>query len=309
MTWTQYYIDFMVLLIREGGSPRDIAPIFSVSPAAIYALLRARSAGVKKLGKMPPFPQKDRNRIIREFCKSPSNLEKLRSILHSYGIRFEDFKERSFSGLSGHIDTILGRSAPVLSERNKEIAELRRGGMTLKAISLRYGISRERVRQVILQFNKNSDNPVDIEKARISSRCLSPERLERQNKIVELCRSGLTSQQIADTLGIEKSHVFQDIIRHNRTAESPLRFHRTYNRKITDEVREIIIQERKKGTTNYVLAERFGVAYGTICLVLKAAGLTRPLRTYKRTKRKKTTQTPVKKQTAKKKKASKRARR
>ena len=308
MTWKQYYVDFAVLLIREKGRSRDVASIFSISPAMVYALLKSRGFSLKDLKKMPPLPQKDRSRIIQEFCKDKSNAEALRSTLHSYGVHFEDFLAQPLSNFIEQIKTITIKSKRGISERDKEIAELRRIGTTLCAIGEQFGITRERVRQVVLLFNKLSDDPVDIVKARRLGYQPSPEKLERQNKIVELCRKGLTYQQIADAMGIEKKFVFQDLARYNHTAEHPLRARREDNRKVTDEVKDRIIRGRKKGITNFALAAQFDVSYGTICRVIKEAGLTRPRRNAKKVKRVKAARTSVKKQPAKRKKATKRTR-
>jgi len=299
MTWKQHYVDFAVLLIREKGRPRDVASIFSISPAMVYALLKSRGFCLKELKKMPPVPQKDRNRIIKEFCKNKSNTEALCATLLSYGVRFEDFLTQPLSSFTEQIDKIAIKSKRSVSERDKEIAELRRQGTTLRAIGEQFGITRERVRQVVLLFNRLSDDPVDIVQARRLGYQPSPEKLERQNKIVELCQADLTYQQIADALGIEKKYVFQDLARYNHTAEHPVRARREDKRKVTDEVKSSIASERKKGTTNYVLAERFNVSYGTICRVIKEAGLTRPRRSPKKVSRAKTTRTPVKKKVAK----------
>ena len=295
MTWKQYYVDFAVLFLREKGRSRDVATIFSASTAMIYALLKSRGYSLKELKALSPLPQKDRYRIIREFCKEKSNAEALRSALQSYNVSFEDFLVKPLSSFTANIEKITRTGMRVMSERDKEIAELRRKGTTLRAIGLQYGITRERVRQVVLLFNKYSEDPVDLVKARKLGYQPSPEKLARQNRVVELCRTGLTYQQIADTMDIEKKYVFQDIARYNHKTGQQLRARREDNRKITGEVRATIIQERKKGTTNFALAKRFNVSYGTICRVIKEAGLTRPRKTPIRVKRVKTAKTPVKK--------------
>jgi len=295
MTWKQYYVDFAVLFIREKGRSRDVAAIFSISLAMVYALLKSRGFSLKELKTMAPLPQKDRSRIIKEFCKETSNAEALREVLQSYSVSFGDFLEKPLSSFLTHTEKVARSGKRSISDRDKEIAALRRQGTTLRAIGEQYGITRERVRQVVLLFNKFSDDPVDIIKARRLGYQPSPEKLARQNKVVELCRKGLTYQQIADAMGIEKKYVFQDLARYNHTAGRPLRARREDNRKITDDVRATIIRERKKGTTNYALAKRFDVSYGTICRVIKEAGLTRPRKTPSRRKRVKAAKPPVKK--------------
>jgi transposase len=286
MTWKQSDIDLVILMIREGGRVRDIASMFSIIPDAIYALVRSRNFNIKKLKKMPPLPLKKRKRIIQEFCKNEAKQEALCSVLQRYCINFEDFVSQHFLNLLKDprilkkqyaLATKTGKCVtPGMSERNREIAELRRHGMTLAEIGLRYGITRERVRGIVLQFNEVSDNPVDIVKARVRRCRTSPEALERRNKIAELYQTGLTDRQIANTLGIARQTVLYNIARYNETAERPLVLCKTDRRKVTDEINDAIIQEYKKNRkTHYALAQQFGLSCGTIGRILKKAGLCR----------------------------------
>jgi DNA-binding NarL/FixJ family response regulator len=314
MTWKQVCIDLMVLLIREGRQLPDIAPIFSTKPTLICTLLKSRGYSVKELKRMNPLPQEERCIIIQEFCNESSNREALRSVLHSQGIRFEDFAAQPLPNpmiRDGHYVPV----TPEISERNKEVAECRRKGMTFGAIGEKYGISRQRVRQIIVRFNIVSENPVDIKASRVLAAQPSPAIQERRRKVVELCRAGLTYQQMADTMGIEKKYIFQDVARHNRTEKRPLKVRRAEHHKETSEVRKGIIQGHKKGLTHNVLAEQYNISYGTVFRVLKSAGLTahRDLRKIAARKKAEAARKSAKKRTGKrntkKKKTGKRTRR
>lgn len=110
-------------------------------------------------------------------------------MLDTYHIRFEDFMVRPLLEILKHSGVTYKVPLPVVSERNKEVAELRRQGMTLKSIGQRYGISRERVRQIVLRFNEISDDPVDTIKVRqtgqpqkTAKRCSNAKKAKRIKK-------------------------------------------------------------------------------------------------------------------------------
>jgi|GEM_PF-2742374 len=275
--------DFVFLLIREGVKTDDVASVFSVHPYKITCLVRSHGLRVRELRHMPPLPQDDRCKMIQAFCKKPSNEEKLRSLLDRYNIRFEDFAAQPSRKLREHANNANASSALFLSARDREIAELRRNGKTLAAIAQNYGITRERVRQIIQRYNRISDNPVDT--AAVKKMTFSPtlKQLECRKKILELCRSGLTYKQIADALEVSKWRVYNTIYEYNRTAEHPLTVRPEANKRmISDRKREEIIMERKKGKTIHAIAEQCGVSCGSVNKVIKKAALTRPRRSPKK---------------------------
>ena len=285
----QHYADLIFLLIREGIKSCVVASLFSVDPNNVAYLLKSHGFKVMKLKHMPPLPQDERYRIIQEFCEKPSNEEKLRSMLDTYSVCLEDFVTQPFRTLyervndkhahNGHVDAILR-----LSDRDKEIAELRRSGKTLAIIAQNYGITRERVRQIVLRYNKISDNTIDIKAVNKMTRSPTPEQLERREQILELCRSGLTYKEIANALGISKGHVYNTIYDYNRTAEHPLNVRSEQDEKNEEykKRREKIVKERKKGKTIHAIAEQLGVSCAAVCKAIKKAGLTRPRRSPKK---------------------------
>ena len=286
------HADFIIFLVREGIWVRNIATAFSVSAGVIREFLYSRGFRLMELKNMPSMPLEERRKTIQEFCETPSNLEKLRTLLDSYGIGYEDFLSRSFraylgNGLSDTVETHIA-----FMHRNVEIVERRRKGETLESISRTYGLSRERIRQIVCRYNRSSENPIDIKEIKMQTRLKPPpETLELRKKILELCQSGLTYQQVADTLEIPKHHVTQLVYAYNSTVGASQKIRRPYPQKVTSTVRENIVKERKKGFTVREITEKFNISAVTVNRILKEAGLTKPRPWVGKSKRAKSVQT------------------
>ena len=284
----RYCADFVFLLIREGIRAYEVASFFAVDPKTLTDLGKLHGHKLTELKHMPPLPQDERQKIIQDFCKKPLNEEKLRSLLDAHSVRFEDFVTQPFRKFYGHINCKHANNAymsgaRILSDRDKEIAELRRNGKTLAAIAQKYGISRKRVRQIILRYNRISDSPIDIKTINRITLLPTPKQLEHRKKILELCRAGLTYSQIAEALGISKAYAANTIYKYNRTAEHPLNVRKEKNKQgMCDEKKQGIITERKKGKTIHLIAEQFGVSPASVNKLIKKAGLTRPRRSPKK---------------------------
>ena len=271
------YAELVFLFIRDGMGIRKVAKVFSASVGDVRDFLSSRGISLIELRNMSSLPQEDRSRIIQGFCAKKSNFKKLCLVLDSYNVRYADFVEHSIRTCIENRTNGNTNFQTVFTERNAEIVELRRQGNTLDAIAQRYSITRERVRQIVRRHNKISDNPVNIEAARRLARQPKPELLERRTKIVELRRTGLSYQQIADALGIKKNEVSQCVHTYNRSVAPTLKVSVEDNRdRISDETKNGIIQERENGMTTAAMAKQFGVSIGTVNRMLKESGLTRP---------------------------------
>jgi len=159
------------------------------------------------------------------------------------------------------------------SERDLDIAAMRRSGFMLAAIGNKYDISRERVRQIIVKYNQNNpDNPVsnDIPRA---ARHTSPRIIERREVVAKMRRSGLSQIEIGKQLNISPAVVKQDIDHYNETAEDPVKHFVVVRRKLSLEDQEKIVDACKKGVFSRVLAEQFGVSVGRICHLSRRAGI------------------------------------
>ena len=273
------HADFVFLLIRDGIGIRNVAKVFSATVGDVRFFLRSHGILLTELRKMPPLPQDDRSSVIQGFCAKESNLGNLRLVLDTYNIRYDDFVDHS---IRTHIERgfyeTTKSTQKAFTERNAEIVELRRQGKKLDDIAGQYGITRERVRQIVLRYNRTSDNPVDIGEVTKLIRQPTPEQLKQWAKIVELRQSGMSYQEIADTIGIKRNAVAQCIRTYNDSVELPWKVPVEDNRYIiSDEVREGIIRERENGAIVSAITKQFGVSAITVNRVLKEVGLTRPL--------------------------------
>ncbi|MCL2005550.1 MAG: LysM peptidoglycan-binding domain-containing protein [Planctomycetaceae bacterium] len=218
------YPDFVIMLIRDGVGVRHVAEILSVNAGDIRKFVLSRGFSVMALRNMPTVPQADRHRLIQEFCTIKPNAKRVIAFLKHYNIELEGLLALPFRKHleSVHGSTMYNRRA--LDARNTEMFELRRKGDTLESIAQRYGITRERVRQIIKRRNKTSDNPIDIQAINMRNRRLpSPEIMQLRKQIVELCRVGKTARQIADSLNVEKRYIYECVRKHNKAVKPSLR--------------------------------------------------------------------------------------
>ena len=218
------YPDFVLMLIRDGVGVRRVAEILAVNVGDIRKFVLSRGFNVMELRQLSTMPQEERHKLIDEFCEIKTNEKKLRSILELYGISLKDFLALPFRK---HFELAHGNTiynGLTFEARNAEMFELRRKGDTLESIAQRYGITRERVRQIVKRRNKTSDNPIDIQAINMQNRRLpSPEIMKLRKHIIELCRAGKTARQIADSLNVEKKYIYECVRKHNKAVKPSLR--------------------------------------------------------------------------------------
>ncbi|MDR0520229.1 MAG: hypothetical protein LBH00_00070 [Planctomycetaceae bacterium] len=296
VNWNLQDTTLISLLIQEGVPGSVIARLYSVSESAIYQVLYCSGLSVRDLKVAPLLSAEEVDAKVAAVC-SGEKLEQVRKLLETGRERklrrfllerrktqnsgkepavpiSEQEAERLFP--PGHLRNFgtVKIPQPVISERNKDIAELRRSGLTLEEIGRRYGITRERVRTIILRFNAISDNPVDSDQVRLLNPRIT--RISsRREKVVALRRQGMVYKDIAQTMGLTLTTVMADIRKHNITSQEPLPSFAYARRKLTDPVVEKIIEEWKKGTKIQEIAAMAGVTYGSIHRVLKKRGLYR----------------------------------
>lgn len=94
----------------------------------------------------------------------------------------------------------LAAAAAQRAIRNKEICQLRREGMALEDIASRFGITRERVRQIIEEYNAITDEANKV--PRMFVRRFPSKAEERKAKVKALLLQGKKPPEIAAELGI-----------------------------------------------------------------------------------------------------------
>lgn len=88
----------------------------------------------------------------------------------------------------------------------QEIIELRRNCETLLTIAKKYNITGERVRQIVVKYNKTAESPVHVQ----GKRCGSDKITKRRQAVAEFRLSGMTLEKIAETMGISRHTIVQD---------------------------------------------------------------------------------------------------
>ena len=86
--------------------------------------------------------------------------------------------------------------------RNAEIVALRRNGMALEDIGLRYGITKERVRQIISAYNESAPTVQQVPHMIIQRGI--PVMEQRKSEILPLLLDGKSLDEITSELGISR---------------------------------------------------------------------------------------------------------
>ena len=145
-----------------------------------------------------------------------------------------------------------------IKKRNKEIIELRKKGETLESIGLRYNLTRERIRQIILAHNKQASITDQVPSFSAEQR----KRHEKKEKILEkkelikaLLDEGKTLAEVALKLGITRTLLYQ--------AEPLLREFGILFPKNKNESKinlDVASRMRSAGATYRTIANKFGVS-------------------------------------------------
>jgi DNA-binding CsgD family transcriptional regulator len=121
------------------------------------------------------------------------------------------------------VSTTSGHRDPSRSGRDREIVELRANGETLQAIASRFGLSRERVRQIVERQRRDRGAPGagSIDAARAKRRLGLA--AERRDEALARWRAGATVGEIAQETGLSVRAVRGLLERHAEEADGALR--------------------------------------------------------------------------------------
>jgi transposase len=157
--------------------------------------------------------------------------------------------------------------------RMNHIAKMRRNGSTYAEIAEKYGLTTERIRQIIQQYNETAENPLIPEEVN-HKRSPSPIVAARREKVAELRRARLSHQQIAKKMKVSLGVVRQDLEVYNRESENPIpNFVVDKRHRIGNAEKIEIIRLRKFGVPVAEIAAEYEVVASRIYQVLNEAGL------------------------------------
>ncbi len=199
---------------REGRSAADLAKHFGRKPNAIRLRL-------EKLGLGPQARQSEGATIrnhdkdlgkCKEGSEIPQGVRRLLQVLND-SPRFEDLPENDAS-LREILQLVRSEE---LKERDAEVLELRFGikdghNYTLAEVGRKFGVSRERVRQIQVRAVKGLRARISLERRKGSSgerknASYSAKKSNSINETRRLLRRGMTIQQVAKEIGISNRTV------------------------------------------------------------------------------------------------------
>jgi transposase-like protein/uncharacterized protein (DUF433 family) len=206
-----------------------------------------------------------RNAQIVEFYKQEQDVLKtaehfnlstfsIRSILHRNGGELVRNAERS------------QKRGP--TERHLNMIEMYQSGKTLQEVGEHFGITRERVRQILHKFDVTS---------RKAGRTPKPIGEDVQRAIIDLYQGGNSQIQIGKFFPEIPFHAIRLILEGSgveiRTGKEIWAEH---PKRVPDDVREAVLKMYQEGATTVAVAERFGVAQSWVHKFIKQQGILRP---------------------------------
>ncbi|MDR1271361.1 MAG: hypothetical protein LBK82_17780, partial [Planctomycetaceae bacterium] len=250
MKFTRKHIDNIKSRLMKGESVKHIAVSLYVSPASIYRLCYLHDIDIHESydlsGKQKANPKQSITPEEKEREKKKKKREKEQK---EYRKQVERNRKRR-------------------ADRMCQIAEMRRGGATYLEISVKYKLTRERVRQILLDYNEWSDNPVLPEKFN-HKRSPNPDVTARREKVAELRRARLSHREIAKKTKVSIGVIRQDLETYNRDSDSPITPFRVDKRQHIDAKAKLdIIKMRNKGVSIAEIAEKYDVCQSPIYQIL-----------------------------------------
>ena len=144
-------------------------------------------------------------------------------------------------------------------EQQKEIVKLYDEGLSSLAIARMFGVSKPTILKVLKRQGR---------KRRGSGEALRSLTKEQEEGVVRLYDEGLSSPAIADRLSVSKDIIFRVLERKGKKRRSS----GSYQRKLTEEQEEEIVQLYDGGIFSGAIAQKFGVSKPTILNALERQG-------------------------------------
>jgi uncharacterized protein (DUF433 family) len=256
MNWTQKDIENIKSRLLNGESVKHLAESLKVSVGEVHRLCFLHGINIQKIYTTTKRVQKSSpEQLKRQEKKEKERSEKSK--------KREQEKNEYRRGVAARRQE--------RADRASQIAELRRGGATYLEIGEKYGLTVERVRQILHSYNKTADNPVLPEEFN-HKRPPSPEVKVRREKVAKLRRTGLSHQQIAQKMNVSIGVIRQDLEVYNRESDNPIVPFRVDKRQHIDEQAKLdIVKMRKRGVSISDIAKKYDVGNSRIYQILEMA--------------------------------------
>jgi uncharacterized protein (DUF433 family) len=248
MKFTRKHIDNIKSRLIKSESVKHIAESLNISLAAMYRLCYLHDIDIPESYDLPDKQEANpkQSKIREEKRKKREKKQK-------------EYRKQ------------VERNRKKRADRMCQIAELRRGGATYSEIAVKHKITRERVRQILLDYNEVSDKPILPEEFN-HKRPPNPNVIARREKVAELRRARLSHQEIAKKTKVSLGVIRQDLENYNRDSDNPITPFRVDKRQHIDAKAKLdIVKMRNKGASISEIAEKYDVCPSRIYQVLREA--------------------------------------
>jgi uncharacterized protein (DUF433 family) len=254
----QTNIDIIKSRLMKGESIEHIAESFDVSATAMYRLCHRHNIDFQGVRALPRSRKSTKS--YKE--KEAKRIEKIKIRTEKRTKREKEQKEYRKQ---------VEHNRKKRADRMNQIAKMRRDGATYSEIAVKYKLTTERVRQILLDYNKLSDIPVLPEEFN-HKRPPNPDVTARREKVAELRRAGLSHQEIAKKVKVSLGVIRQDLETYNRDSDNPITPFRVDKRQHIDAKAKLdIVKMRNKGASISEIAEKYDVCQSRIYQVLREA--------------------------------------
>jgi uncharacterized protein (DUF433 family) len=245
MNWTQKNIENVKHRLSNGENATKIAKSLDIPTGEFYRLCFLHSVKIRELRGLPE--PRARETVLAK-------------------IKMREAEKKAYQE-----QVELNRKKR--ENRMHHIVGMRRNGSTYAEIAEKYGLTTERIRQIIQQYNETAENPLIPEEVN-HKRPPSPIVAARREKVAELRRTGLSHQQIANKMKVSLGVIRQDLEVYNRESDNPIPYFVVDKRhRIGDTEKTEIVQLRKSGVSIKEIAAQYDVVASRIYQVLNEAGL------------------------------------
>jgi DNA-binding NarL/FixJ family response regulator len=267
MVWNINDIQEMKRRFSAGESVASVADSYGITTAAIYATARNYGISIRTCHNTKEAKLAKKQKKLREQEKTVLKHHKTQETARKNRLR-EQEKKRKTQEAARKVRLREQEKKRKIQEAARkahlaEIAKARRSGLSLKAVGAMFNVSKEWVRQSILQYNKTAKRPVPFFR---STNEPSSEITERRQKVMELWRAGLSYLEIVEKLKVSQERIKHDlkVLCKQDPSMGPLPNFSTRKCKIDANAKTEILKARKAGQTYKQIAQKYDVTPGRI---------------------------------------------
>ncbi|MDR3197720.1 MAG: hypothetical protein LBU34_07605 [Planctomycetaceae bacterium] len=264
--------DQVIADFKTGLSCSSIARNYDISAYFVKKIVEQKK--VTRTGKIryqrQPTPEEQAQKISRKTIRRESVLElhqkgytclEIANSLHAHYLTVR--RDMHLLKLTPHRKQNNG----LKKDRNDAIIKDRRNGKTIADLAKQFGISKQRVSAIILEYNKTTQEPIIMHMGKWRGESKQSQKF--WETIIQWYHDGMTLGQIADKLNIRYNSLRQQLYKFRNTSGKIL----WETVRADDILLDKILALRKTGMSLTAIAKQLSVSEMTIQQRLKKAGI------------------------------------